>query len=283
MLGRKSGCRIKGMMAMKRKIKMFGVCFLAFFSLIMSVQAIAKPELTLTGPDVRVRDTSSMTPLKNSKKVIIQGIKQNGGCVFTVVIHKAANESAKVVRDLALNLKTCQKLVEEGEATGHELAIVAEGQSETDSVTAEKVDGNILGESKGSFAALASASVTFKTIWYDPINIPVNSVADTITWSYDGSRVLSYSGSDSRTWFKPTGWWESYHAIYAGYLNSGAASVWTNDSMRNQLFCNPLALTGVEYYENRVIGFKDGSATGSVTTGAWGDCSSLLWVTTILQ
>src|SRR5437899_6623357 len=57
----------------------------------------------------------------------------------------------------------------------------------------------------------SSGSRSFTTTWYDPVNLNVNWVKDTINFSYNGTIVTTFNGTDSRWWLSESGWFEAGH------------------------------------------------------------------------
>jgi hypothetical protein len=167
-------------------------------------------------------------------------------------------------------------------ATGRQLLAVG-----TVSAVAEAVFGQSSSPSSSSDAAVGdSASVTtatrsgyFQTVWRDPLGIPVNSVTTKITWTYTGTYVTSYSGTDFRTAFDVNGWAETYH-YRTGYFNAGhtVATYYTNDTFQTSSWF-PLPTCGTsrtQYWANNVYGFGDGHVGGGVNTWAESGCAFLL-------
>ncbi|HEU5376212.1 MAG TPA: hypothetical protein VFV38_12275 [Ktedonobacteraceae bacterium] len=132
----------------------------------------------------------------------------------------------------------------------------------------------------------SSGSKSFTTTWYDPVNLNVNWVKDTINFSYNGSIVTSFSGSDSRWWLSESGWFEAGHSIDSGYIGAGSnpqiqAAVYTFDHMQNNTFCAGQT-TNVYYSNNAVIANGNGSTSGTINTWDDGGCSSWLHYGTAL-
>ncbi|MHB9145381.1 MAG: hypothetical protein ACYC5Y_08630 [Symbiobacteriia bacterium] len=69
---------------------------------------------TLSGPSVVTRDTTTLPPLKDVERVILQGKKTESGYVFDFVLHKAADELPKVLRPIAVDPVKGVVLVEIG-------------------------------------------------------------------------------------------------------------------------------------------------------------------------
>lgn len=133
----------------------------------------------------------------------------------------------------------------------------------------------------------SSGSRSFTTTWYDPVNLNVNWVKDTINFSYDGTIVTTFNGTDSRWWLSESGWFEAGHSIGSGYIGAGSnpqvqAAVYTYDHMQNNTFCAGQT-TNVYYSNNAVIANGNGSTSGSINTWDDGGCSTWLHYGTALS
>jgi len=129
----------------------------------------------------------------------------------------------------------------------------------------------------------AAQSGNFMTTWWDPIDIAVNWVQDTISFNYNGSVVTSYSGSDNRWWLSETGWFEASHRIGDSYgPGKSSATVWTESHMQNNTFCLGQT-TNVYYQDNAVYGYGDGTISGETNTWDDGGCADWLHYTAALS
>ncbi len=119
-----------------------------------------------------------------------------------------------------------------------------------------------------------STSGSYLTVWVDAKVREVTEVKDTINFTYDGTYIDSYSGSDYR-WWGP-GWGEDSHSI-GSYYNSNYtdATVWTHDHFGSNVYC-PGTYNEIYYTNNHVVGFGSGAVGGNKTTSADGACSFML-------
>lgn len=133
-------------------------------------------------------------------------------------------------------------------------------------------------------------SASYETAWYDPVGIKVNSVTDTINFTYNGKQITAYGGSDNR-WWLPDGWFEAAHAFSSGHPGgngTGSPLVFfsTFAHMQNNSFCPDLHLGGpthVFYHNNVLTVYANGAASGGHRTYDNGGCSSWLHYSSILQ
>lgn len=106
-----------------------------------------------------------------------------------------------------------------------------------------------------------STSGWFQTGWNNWAGCTQSWVQDNISFSYDGTYVTSYSGSDKRWW--NSGWSEVAHAIGSYYNStSTAATVWTYDKISSSNGYYML------YNDNNVVGHGNGSLSGYVNTSS---------------
>lgn len=130
---------------------------------------------------------------------------------------------------------------------------------------------------------MATKTRTYRTKWVDPVKLQVNKVETTLRWNYNGTRVTSYTASDYRQWLSATGWREMSHSLTHSFLNNKNARANTTARMNNNKFCVANPNTNVYYNNNRVTGYFNGSAAGSIgSTYANGGCSSWLSYSTSL-
>jgi len=167
---------------------------------------------------------------------------------------------------LAIDPTTCQQLLEQGTPNSTSLGISK--HLYTKSTTGDP-----------------TAQWTVNTTWYDPINVEVNHVSDTVNWNYDGTSVISYSGYDDPWQYSNTGWYNAAHLLQK-YRSSTSwpsglpgAVVSTYDHMENDVFC-AFITSNVWYANNNIEGIADGSVTGWGTYWADGSvCSNWLHYT----
>jgi hypothetical protein len=169
--------------------------------------------------------------------------------------------------DLAVNEITCERLVETGE-----LIRIPDTQSGPGFATSAP-EGDGASDSVASTLSTQEVLWHYYVIWQDPVFIQVTKVQQNLRWTFDGSRIISLiSATDSRSWFTPSGWTETYHHK-ASYKDSNYTYVTTNDTFYNQPFCGG---TYIFYSPMTLTGRRDGSATGSAYTSASGCGTNLL-------
>ena len=114
--------------------------------------------------------------------------------------------------ELAANSITGTQLIEVGVPTAASRSRVPHnGASTTSSI------GPVTGPSRTS--PDPSTSGYYEVVWHDPIDASLTIVKDNISWSYDGTYVDSYSGSDYVWWYSNDGWFQYGHSI-GSYFNN---------------------------------------------------------------
>lgn len=107
------------------------------------------------------------------------------------------------------------------------------------------------------------------TTWYDPVNIKVNYVYDTINFNYDSNYVYPNWAGFGHWWYTTTNWynvgWNTN--IYTDGNPAQDYVAQTYDHMRNDWFL--ATTTNVYYQPNTVKGFPRGVAVG--TSNTWDD------------
>ncbi len=225
-------------------------------------------EINLTGQSVVFFNVANLTPIENKSRLILQGTKTPTGCHYNISLHKNNTEGniTEVLRELAVNPTTCQQLVEQG-TLSKPLSYKTDGTEFQNKIV-------FVNKTAKTTTVDSTAQATFKTTWYDPINIVVNYVSDTVNWNYDGTTVVPNFWSDARWPNSLTGWYEVAHTFYP-YYDSTHVRASTYDHMENDLFC-ALQTTNVWYQLNNVTGYANGASDGVVVSWDDGGCSTLL-------
>lgn len=144
----------------------------------------------------------------------------------------------------------------------------ATGGSSATSETAGMARGNAV----SPLFSPRSTSGFYRTVWSGSLGIEANEVKDTINFSYDGTYVDSFNGSDYRAW--SGAWGEQSHSIGTYYSNNNTrGTVWTYDHFYSGSYCWPLGGSDVYYSDNNVYGFGAGDVGGHVSTWQDGNCS----------
>lgn len=210
-------------------------------------------------PDGYMRQSGKQAPLDGAKSSTVTGTKTADGCVFEdSELALPEGWAAIERRDVAINFKTCQKIVEEGRPTklmgGHpELTI---------------------GDDSARDMALKAPTVWrrgYHIVWYEDVaGFLLTSTEADIEWFVSGGCVTSGTG----------------HAGYQGFAGSGwqfVSGSWSRDRtcsryqgtavgrMKNTSFCSP-ATVWTEYYSVRAKGNSNLTITGSNTTDAVNEC-----------
>ncbi|MGN7313534.1 hypothetical protein ACTHQ4_20825 [Alkalicoccobacillus gibsonii] len=147
---------------------------------------------------------------------------------------------------------------------------------ESAETTSEEVYSEDISTGDVQIMASSTRTRTYRTKWVDPVKLQVNKVETTLKYTYNGTRVTSYTASDYRQWLTASGWRSMSHTLSHQFLNNKNARANTTTRMNNNKFCVANPNTNVYYNNNRVTGYFNGSAAGSVSTYANGGCSSWL-------
>lgn len=207
----------------------------------------------------------------------VQGVYDNEHetYVYDYTIYKTADEQRAVTATpISYNETENTLLIEVGASELIEDLIDYEGA--TTASTQSKTMYNDYLDTE-SFSIMSTKSAGYRTRWVDPIRIAVNQVDTKLTFSYNGSKVTSYTASDNRTWLTASGWSEYSHTFAHSYITNGVnAQARTYAHMRNSAFCVGQPTTNVYYDWNNLSAFHDGRTSGHVYTRATGGCSSWL-------
>lgn len=239
---------------------------------------------TLSGPSVVTRDTTTLPPLKDVERVILQGKKTESGYAFDFVLHKAADELPKVLRPIAVDPVKGVALVE----IGHDPNPTVEP---TEGETLAEVAKADLRKKEPSIAATVVSQVTalstvrstasFLAQVTDPPGAVVNSVRSTVTWDWDGFRATYVSGNGSLYWLTASGWIEGGHTGPYSASSGDAVRVYYDSAyFFNTVFAATVlgrpAYTDVSYSNITVVGYFDGSRDGYGSAVPGGDLASWL-------
>lgn len=237
------------------------------------VTPITSPQAYAATPGAYFFDVSHMS-LHISQPVyyVVTG-RLSGGLYHYQYELVAAPRSYASEIEVAVNPITHTQLIEVGVPTAASLATIpttlaASTRSATSSATAPSASRQLRALSR-------STSGWYYTAWYDPANLVLTEVKDTINYTYDGYYINSFNGSDWRNWGWD-GWGEVSHSI-GSYYGSGytSATVWTYDHFRNGVFC-AFNATDVYYSDNNVVAHGNGGVGGYVNTWDSGGCSTWL-------
>lgn len=215
---------------------------------------------------------ASLAPLVNPHTWILQGAKlKGGGCQYRLPSQEAVlPPDGWELRSIAIDMAGCRKLMEEGTPTAPPL-VSAGGSS---SKILPKTSSANSRSPNGSTAALAASTTRSAwqiVVWSDFLGYPVNHDGTEITWTYNGSIVLS--GNAAGYWYKLGGWEILANDVSQGFF-SGAFRRQTTATFRNQGFCFPDTVY-TYYYYNRMWGHYNGTATRSQSSDSVNECIAL--------
>jgi hypothetical protein len=269
-----SGAPAGGWITVSRKwqtgygTRLTAVCLVALLA--TALGPALRPAVTNASGDSWFYFPGGSQPLKfaNSEQVLVDGERDaTGECGGPFALTQEPGGPPLGAVLLAIDLMTCQQLVEVGELAQVPADPSGPGYA---SSPPEKTAGDVEAP-----AALASEEVLwhYYVIWKDPLAIPVTKVQQNLRWTYDGSHILSLiSATDSRSWFTPSGWTETYHHKSV-YHDSRYAYITTDNTFYNQPFCGG---TWIFYSPQTLLGRWNGTATGSVYTAVSGCGANLL-------
>lgn len=169
---------------------------------------------------------------------------------------------------ILIDYADCSVVWEVGEPVDGLAETSAEESAADGEFGAGVAEGTAASELEDVVVAAASTSAFYRVRWHDVVHITTTRLQSNIYWSYDGSRILSSSGSWSDYLAVGTGWYrKSGPTAYIYRPSSTRHYVQTDGVYQNNIFCSAMSIT--TYYDNvRVSGYSDGSKTGAVD-GTW--------------
>jgi hypothetical protein len=217
--------------------------------------------------------------LGESRTYVVQGKQGLRGCQFTHPEPTPPND--EVVweqRDIAMDMKTCRVLVEEGESAWPAETVALDGNAQhVDAIAAAFNGGSSTTE---PLSAINPDEPTRRRqrIWYeDVLGLVVNSVDVKMTYYWDGSCSLGGSMNLYTTWLSGSGWYRvsssaSESETCARYQATGTAK------FRNDTFCsqdggyNPVTIW---YRYNTVQGTNTGRISYTYSVDPFFTCAPL--------
>lgn len=192
----------------------------------------------------------------------------DGSCVFTIPFESPADQDVVIQeRELARDNGTCVVVTEEGETT---LQAVREEDARRGDEPLELPTATTSGH-----ASAASSGAWHRARHQDPLYLTVNSVTNMVRWSYSGSCVTSSTHDRNYFYLSSTGWNLESISTSPG-RSCGSAWTYVTAKFYNGSFCISNPTTRVSYHPNRIIGYPNGTYSGSATYTATGGCSSWL-------
>ena len=237
--------------------------------------AAAEPGAAAVAESPRLRierfefDHSGEPILSNSRIVVVAGTPtSDGGCRLGVPSLELPPGAAAIqARQVSIDFDTCRARFEIGIPAG---SAEPEGSAaESVTVIDRELLGLFPGDAVGAFSANSQTTSTgyWKTWWEDMVHIDVHSVKKWISWSWNGTCVLSASGWTDYWWRSGTGWSKASSGGWIQTSGCSQRSAWADATYRNGLFCWPGTVWS--YYDDvKVTGKKDGSMASS-TRATW--------------
>ncbi len=222
--------------------------------------------------------------LSDTKYYVVHGVQQSNG-QYAYPYNVASPHGQYIgTEEIAINPTNHTQLIEVGVASPASVAAVPQprGSQATSTV------GSLTDPNPGT-GTDPSTSGYYEVVWHDPIDASMTIVKDNISFTYDGTYVDSFSGSDYRWWYSDDGWFAYGHSI-GSYYNTSAdeeATVWTYQMFQNNVFGNVVPTCGekgdtyIAVDDNNVHAYGNGSVTGQVNTYAYGGCYGYLGYYTI--
>jgi hypothetical protein len=223
----------------------------------------------------------AQVPLAGARTWVLQGVKlPDGWCRYSYPSQPVEIPAAGwALRSIAIDMRTCRKLMEEGTPTAAPPA-----SDEQFRTIAQTIGGDApTGPSATASSALASgvtsalAVSSTKGAWLfigyrDPVNLLLTADVTQINWVYNGSTVSS--GTTTGVWklFTPTNWHLDFKTLTqlfgpgASYYRGQTTSQMSND------ICPGDTLTYTKYFYNRVWGHPNGTATRDYSSDAVNEC-----------
>lgn len=214
-----------------------------------------------------------LAPLRDARTWVLTGKRlASGGCQYRYPTQEMEiPKDGWELRSIAIDTTRCRKLMEEGTPAAFSLDLA--GGTNSSEVLPETAPA-ATASSDGSVAVLAASSTKSAwqvAVWSDFLGYPVNHDATEITWTYNGSIVVS--GNAAGYWYKLGGWELLANSVTQGFF-SGAFRGQTTATFRNQGFCFP-ATVYTYYYYNRMWGHANGTATRAQSSDSVNECLPL--------
>lgn len=156
--------------------------------------------------------TASLASAATSTQVVSGTRDSSGACDFQGSDQLSAGAQSVFDIETAFNPGTCQERMALGPLTATAESDLAEAPPAGTTQSESNIAKVPHAAADGSEASLADPTETGhqKTEWIDPLGITINSVADNLTWSYNGA-----------TWTSASATADSYEFPYDGWSNSG--------------------------------------------------------------
>lgn len=239
------------------------------------VQPIADQQAYRDIPGASFFDVAGdLQRMTNVSYFVVIGQPATGPAQSNIQIVKPAGTTVVHAVEVAINSTAQTQLFAVGELMATPSALNGPRQSAT-AVQGNQVAPALSGCWNGGY---------LQTSWYDPINIQVNYVRDTVNWCGNGTYLTSWSSSYKTGYYSPSGWYEVYGGT-TKYVCSCLTwgETYTNDRFVNPNFAHACNETDTYYRPNGYIFYGDGTSTGDYNTWATGTCASLLhWAIDIL-
>lgn len=208
-------------------------------------------------PEGFIRQSVEPPPLADAKLSTVGGTKTSSGCVFDdpdLVLPRGWTSVER--RDVAINLQTCEKIVEEGRPTklmgGHPERTIDDG-------------------SPGNAAAVTVWRQGYHIVWYeDVVGLLLTSTEADIQWFVSGGCVTSGSGHAGYQGFGGSGW-QFVSGSWSKNRTCARLQGTAVGRMKNASFCAP-ATVWTEYYMVRAKGNSNLTITGSNDTDVVNEC-----------
>lgn len=249
---------------------------------LLAMALLVPTALAGSGSSQTVRFANSVPPLLNPTTITVQGQAIAEGCQYSgsIVVHPG--QTAVEQDEVSENPSTCTMTLVQGtpaNVPGAE-ANPAGWSSVTGSSKASGPTATHAVRRTSSVArALSTHSAGYsKTRFEDPVGIDVNSVKNSVDWTWNGSTVSAATCSYNYGWLSGDGW-GLHENNFTCLYNSGPTQVDSSSYVhyKNGIFCVGFD-TDVYYDRNHGIGRANGDLVGTWNTSKSGPCSGLLSV-----
>jgi hypothetical protein len=222
---------------------------------------------------------SGLAPLLNAQSWILQGTKlANGACRYrNVNTETEVPKGGWEERTIALDPTRCRKLVEAGTPTTLS-AGSDEGMASLSAVATppSPSGGNASAVQPNSIQSTQSAYI--RIFWMDPINLKVNQDVTQINWTSNGTTVSNGSTNGFWNWLTTTHWQLLDDSATNAY---GPGSTYfigqTTSNFFNSWFCAPLPNVYTHYYDVRMWGHPNATATWAQASDTIDECAPFHW------
>lgn len=218
-----------------------------------------------------VRQTVTPPPLRQAHTFTVTGQRVKGGCLYQYAeMRSPTGVPAWEVRDIAVDMARCVKIVEQGVPTVFTQRIA-------DSMISRRIGLNGKSSKSPGLArpALANRYSGYTQVWWeDGAGWMLTQDRPDVTWDFDYGCALGGSTDGQWWWQAGTGWrLDSSGGSNTTYCYYHKGETWS--SMSNSGFCPGGAIVRNDYHYVRFNGYYNGTWDGDQSSAVMNECLPL--------